>query len=55
MKFGTCVATLLAGTALAGVPATVYAAEADVAAGEDPNAIIVTSQKDRKSVVRERV
>jgi outer membrane receptor protein involved in Fe transport len=51
MKFGTCVATLLAGTALAGVPATVYAAEADVAAGEDPNAIIVTSQKIEQRAV----
>ncbi|TCU61488.1 outer membrane receptor protein involved in Fe transport [Novosphingobium sp. PhB57] len=51
MKFGTCVATLLAGTALAGVPATVYAAEAEVAAGEDPNAIIVTSQKIEQRAV----
>jgi|GEM_PF-3876923 len=45
MKFGTCVATLLAGSALAGLPAAVHAAEAESAESTDPNAIIVTSQK----------
>lgn len=51
MKFGTCAATLLAGTALAGLPATVHAAEAEVAESTDANAIIVTSQKIEQRAV----
>ncbi len=51
MKFGTCVATLLAGTSLAGLPAMAQAAEAEVAETADPNAIIVTSQKVEQRAV----
>jgi len=51
MKFGTCVATLLAGTALAGLPAIAHAAEAETAESADPNAIIVTSQKIEQRAV----
>lgn len=51
MKFGTCIAALLAGTTLAGLPALAHAAEKEAAESADPNAIIVTSQKIEQRAV----
>ena len=50
MKFGICIATLMAGTALAGMPAAAYAEEAEAtgstADSGDSNQIVVTVAGD---------
>ncbi|MPS69380.1 MAG: TonB-dependent receptor [Novosphingobium sp.] len=59
MKFVTCSAALLVGTALAGMPSAVFAAEAEAGAeatggnagDESANSIIVTSQKIEQRAV----
>jgi outer membrane receptor protein involved in Fe transport len=55
MKFGICIATLMAGTALAGMPAAAYAEEAEAtgstADSGDSNQIVVTAQKVEQRAV----
>lgn len=55
MKFGICITTLMAGTALAGMPAAAYAEEAEASGSTadsgDSNQIVVTAQKVEQRAV----